>query len=91
MFKERIKEKMNQIPEENLRYGLYYILKHTTGYVGVLEEIHKDLPDYLKRIGYIAYGVDAAAYVRYQTTKEGLEHARINYIAKCIRSITDTE
>lgn len=74
---------MEQIPDEKLRFGLYYILKHTTGYVDALKEIHSDLPDYFKRIGYIAFGVDSLAHVRYRTTEEGIEHARVYYIAMC--------
>jgi hypothetical protein len=78
---------MEQIPEKDLRFGLYYILKHTTGYVDALKMIHKSLPDYFRQIGYIAYGVDALARVRYRTTQEGKEHARMSYIAMSARQI----
>lgn len=78
---------MNQIPEDKLRFGLFYIQKHTTGYVDALKKIHINLPDYFKRIGYIAYGVDAVAHVRYRTTREGMEHARVSYVAMCTQPI----
>ncbi len=76
---------MEQIPEEKLRFGLYYILKHTTGYVDALKQIHGSLPKYFRQIGYIAYGVDAMAQTRYRTTQEGWEHARVSYIAMSAR------
>ena len=79
--------KMEQIPEDKLRFGLYYILEHTTGYVEALKVIHKQLPNYFRQIGYIAYGVDALARTRYRTTKEGMEHARVSYIAMSARPI----
>ena len=76
---------MEQIPEDKLRFGFYYILKHTTGYVDALKMIHESLPKYFRQIGYIAYGVDALARRRYRTTQEGMEHARVNYIAMSAR------
>lgn len=78
---------MEQIPEDKLRFGLYYILKHTTGYVEALKVIHESLPKYFRQIGYIAYGVDAVARTRYRTTQEGREHARVSYIAMSARPI----
>lgn len=78
---------MEQIPEDKLRFGLYYILKHTTGYVEALKTIHSLLPDYFRRIGYIAYGVDALAHSRYRTTQEGKEHARMTYVAMSARPL----
>ena len=76
---------MEQIPEDKLRFGLYFILKHTTGYVEALKVIHQSLPEYLKSIGYISCGVDALARTRYRTTSEGWEHARVSYIAMSAR------
>ena len=75
---------MEQIPEDKLRFGLYYILKHTTGYVEALKAIDESLPGYFRQIGYIAYGVDALAHTRYKTTQEGWEHARVSYIAMSV-------
>lgn len=76
---------MGQIPEDSLRFGLFYILKHKTGYVQALKDIDESLPKYFRQIGYIAYGVDALARTRYRTTQEGWEHARVSYIAMVAR------
>ena len=75
------------IPEDKLRFCFYYILKYPNGYKEALDCIHKDIYDYLLKIGYIKSGVDALGRSRYGLTDEGREHTRVSYIAMSARKI----
>lgn len=75
------------IPKEELRFALYYILKHKTGYTDALNIINENMSEYLNKAGFISLGVDAAAHGRYHTTYKGAEDAEVLYIAMCTPEI----
>lgn len=75
------------IPKEELRFALYYILKHKTGYTDALNVINENMSEYLNKAGFISLGVDAAAHGRYHTTYKGAQDAEVLYIAMCIPEI----
>jgi len=80
-------KKNTDIPKEELRFALYYILKHKTGYTDALNVINEDMSEYLNKTGFISLGVDAVAHGRYRTTEKGEQDAKVLYIAMCTPEI----
>ena len=80
-------KKNKNIPNEELRFALYYILKHKTGYTDALNMINESMSEYLSEAGFISLGVDAAAHGRYHTTQKGAQDAEVLYIAMCTPEI----
>lgn len=80
-------KKNTDISKEELRFALYYILKHKTGYTDALNVINEDMSEYLNKAGFISLGVDAAAHGRYRTTEKGEQDAKVLYIAMCTPEI----
>lgn len=77
---------MTRFSEDDLRIGLFYILKNNTGYVDALGEINKQLPEYFRGIGYISFGIDALAHRRYKITVFGKRQAAVVYTELCRRT-----
>lgn len=73
-------KKNTDIPKEELRFALYYILKHKTGYTDALNVINEDMSEYLNKAGFISLGVDAAAHGRYRKVNKMLKY----YILLCV-------
>ena len=76
---------MTRFSEDDLRIGLFYILKNNTGYVDALAKINGQLPTYFREIGYIAFGIDAQAHIRYRITDFGKKQAFSVFVALCGR------
>lgn len=80
-------KKITSIPNEELRFALYYILKHKIGYTDALNMINENMAEYLNKSGFISLGVDAAAHGRYQITQKGVQDAEVLYIAMCVPAV----
>ena len=74
---------MTRFSKDDLRVGLFYILKNNTGFVDALAKINEQLPTYFREIGYIAFGIDAQAHIRYRITDFGRKQAFSVFIALC--------
>lgn len=80
---------MTNFSEDDLRVGLFYVLKYNTGYVDALGEVNSQLPEYFRGIGYISFGIDAQANRRYKITDFGRRQAISVYTALCRRKRMD--
>ncbi|MBO6023391.1 MAG: hypothetical protein J6P83_00870 [Bacteroidales bacterium] len=81
-----------QLTDEKLREGYWYVLQNPYGFLSELDNIHPDLADNFASVGIIAYGMNSHAGLRYQLTDDGRELAEISYdtiTANLIRKYLD--
>lgn len=80
------------LTDEKLREGYWYVLQNPYGFLAELDKIHPDLADNFASVGIIAYGMNSHAGLRYQLTDDGRELAEIAYntiTANLIRKYLD--